>query len=1403
MVIRYVFAFLVACALLQPVNAQPTLIFKRVEVMYPKIRLAFKVTCGGTFSNDLQPQHFQVYENGLPVKNATLWCPPEPDCCVSVALVLDRSGSMDSTKLPYVKQGATAFVNSMNPDGLPCDEAAVVTFNEEVTLDVGMTSSKPQLIGAVNAMKGNGWTAVWDAVAVGVQELSNAGKNRCRAVVVLTDGGDNASQYFRTVQAVAQFALSQDVKVYTIGYGVEPGKAADNALRFLANATGGEYYQSATGQDLAQIYASIKESVKDAFQECYIEYETGCPDGSQRVVELQLLNYCGGSAAQTRTYIAPLDRSQFQPVGLGIGNGEVASTKDIVIPVTLETPVHGIFSKCNFTIGFDRNVVGLMSVTTTGTLLEGKSFNAQIVGSGAILTVQENIELNTLGGVLCYLHFRAGDVAQVTYTPIQLINWSFDAYCLIPQMHDGRLIITPREPNLTCEVAGPDALNWNDQDKRYEPNPFNVSITVMNSGTKEAWNVRATIVTDPSIVDLVSPTETTQIVTPRIIPPGGTATAQWTLRATKQENLDSIPIYFSVQSDNHPIIACWKRILVDPALSSAIVCELNAPDTIYFREQYYEPEEFDIHVRAHNIGSGQTRDVRAQLLQDTRFTIIPPASQNLADVLLPSEWADGTFRVKIHPRDTDGYDTVRVNVQGDDTNPAWCQYPIWVQRVRMPEFTLTCSTPIDSLVFNDATYDYEPNPFTVTTVATNIGETYAEDCVLMLAGPPRFTPIGTNLRPEGTMQIGDTRSEQWSIRALPRTVAAWDTLLFQVLGKGGLGKQIVIAECRLPVYVPAVRRPEYELTCSAPDSMQYVDNKYQPDPLTFSLLIRNVGNAAGRALTPTIVPPASVSLADGEVAERYVPALGVGESVNLTWNLTPELRAYDGDSRICVQVIDSIGISEQCCTDVFIPKTENPILMPSCWSIDTLFLDSQTGAYLGNPFEIALNLTNVGLGVAKNVHVSISVLGSYMQLIDPIEQVVGDLDAGASDRVLWRVKALKRDLPADIPFIITITSDNHATRECQLQVHVPAMQTPVLEGVCSSFPEDSLFFDWSTGKFEYSECTLTFTVTNTGAINALNVTALLVPPSGITLVTGEETLKPLNPSVLEPGASGTVTWKFRAMRSNENQIREFRFIARADNASDAVCLDELFVEGSPRHITLSFPDYTLLRYGEKQDIPIYIDRTIGKDLSEYVLQLYYDESVLNILGVSNAGTLTGLGWVGAKIKPWGDGHIEISDYTTGTPLAREEGILLKLQVEGVFNENSDISGYGESILHIDSTTSILNRGEIRLSTVNGRVIATNQCLEPLVATERYVLRQNRPNPFNPETVIEFILPQDDYIRLIVFDRHGREIQVLADGYHTKGSHIVRFSGEHYPSGLYFYRLETPHHIDVRKMILSR
>jgi hypothetical protein len=229
----------------------------------------------------------------------------------------------------------------------------------------------------------------------------------------------------------------------------------------------------------------------------------------------------------------------------------------------------------------------------------------------------------------------------------------------------------------------------------------------------------------------------------------------------------------------------------------------------------------------------------------------------------------------------------------------------------------------------------------------------------------------------------------------------------------------------------------------------------------------------------------------------------------------------------------------------------------------------------------------------------------------------------------------------------------------------------------------------------------------------------------------------------------------------------------------------------------------LLRYGQKAYLPLTIDRTIGKDLNEYSLLLEYDADVIELIGVDNSGTLTGLGWVGAKMNAIAPGQVEITDYTTGTPLATEAGTLLRLHVEGVFNDKTMPIGFGQTELRIDNGSAMMNRGVIRVHTIDGSAIVTNDCLEPLQADSGAYLAQNRPNPFNPFTVISFTLGTEQRVRLVVHDVHGRIVRIMSDDVLPAGEHSIRFFADDLPSGVYFYHLETPWRILSRRMILAR
>ena len=85
----------------------------------------------------------------------------------------------------------------------------------------------------------------------------------------------------------------------------------------------------------------------------------------------------------------------------------------------------------------------------------------------------------------------------------------------------------------------------------------------------------------------------------------------------------------------------------------------------------------------------------------------------------------------------------------------------------------------------------------------------------------------------------------------------------------------------------------------------------------------------------------------------------------------------------------------------------------------------------------------------------------------------------------------------------------------------------------------------------------------------------------------------------------------------------------------------------------------------------------------------------------------------------------------------------------------------------------------------------------------FTLNQNYPNPFNPTTLIQFGLPRDSDIRLIVFNLLGREIAVLAEGEYTAGTYSVTFNATNLTSGIYLYQLVAGTQRLTGKMILMK
>jgi hypothetical protein len=81
--------------------------------------------------------------------------------------------------------------------------------------------------------------------------------------------------------------------------------------------------------------------------------------------------------------------------------------------------------------------------------------------------------------------------------------------------------------------------------------------------------------------------------------------------------------------------------------------------------------------------------------------------------------------------------------------------------------------------------------------------------------------------------------------------------------------------------------------------------------------------------------------------------------------------------------------------------------------------------------------------------------------------------------------------------------------------------------------------------------------------------------------------------------------------------------------------------------------------------------------------------------------------------------------------------------------------------------------------------------------------QNYPNPFSDHTAIEFYLPQDRQVFLIIYDLTGRKIETLVSGKLEKGEHIYTLNAKNLRNGIYIYRLSAGEEVVTGKLVVSK
>jgi Ca-activated chloride channel homolog len=233
----------------------------------------------GASVSDLRQEDFEVYEDGV---RQTIRLFRHEDIPVTVGLVVDHSGSMRS-KMTEVIAAARTFVQSSSPE----DEMFVINFNENVVLGlpagISFTNRPDELAHAISDAPATGQTALYDAIVLAQLRLQ-AGRREKRVLLVISDGGDNASVHSQA--EVLKLAGLSNTLVYTIGiFDAEDADRNPEVLKRLAHATGGEAYFPRQYSEVAAICERIARDIRHQYTLGYVSADVLRP-GAWRTIHV-------------------------------------------------------------------------------------------------------------------------------------------------------------------------------------------------------------------------------------------------------------------------------------------------------------------------------------------------------------------------------------------------------------------------------------------------------------------------------------------------------------------------------------------------------------------------------------------------------------------------------------------------------------------------------------------------------------------------------------------------------------------------------------------------------------------------------------------------------------------------------------------------------------------------------------------------------------------------------------------------------------------------------------------------------------------------------------------------------------------------------------------------------------
>jgi VWFA-related protein len=257
------------------------------ESQFPQVKVYVSVTNAAGEPVGIAPERLRLFENGTALQpdEASGQGDTGP---LTTLLIVDVSGSMNEAgKLDAAKGAARAYVEQLRPD----DQAGLIAFNTEVNYLQPLTTDRQALLQAIDGLKAQQDTAMYNALAEGVRVLSDVEGRK--AIILLADGLDNRS--VATADTVIEQIGPSGLSISVIGLGdtsqlgVTNAALDEAALKSLADRAGGVYGFADDPEALRLLYERLARTLQSEYTLIYTS-PVALRDGINRNLTVRLLD---------------------------------------------------------------------------------------------------------------------------------------------------------------------------------------------------------------------------------------------------------------------------------------------------------------------------------------------------------------------------------------------------------------------------------------------------------------------------------------------------------------------------------------------------------------------------------------------------------------------------------------------------------------------------------------------------------------------------------------------------------------------------------------------------------------------------------------------------------------------------------------------------------------------------------------------------------------------------------------------------------------------------------------------------------------------------------------------------------------------------------------------------------